>query len=171
MDISAQGCLLKNLISVKDLDIAIRKAVAAVGPQEEWTCRMNHPSKRIQEVNFMPDTTRKWVCPSLVLCIILWSLLGLLPEIAFAGDVACRFKATETTEIHVLADGKTLWAGSIEQQQTKTVSVPEGPFTVISKVYNQNLKAKEDVRAEAHTRQCRDAAALAVPLFQDFKER
>jgi len=119
----------------------------------------------------MPDTTRKWVSASLVLCIVLWSLVGTLPEIAFAVDVACRFKATETTEIHVLADGKTLWAGSIEMQQTKTVSVPEGPFTVISKVYNQNLKAKEDVRAEAHTRQCRDAAALDVPLFQDPKER
>ena len=30
----AQACLFKNAISVKDLDIAIRKAVAAVGPQE-----------------------------------------------------------------------------------------------------------------------------------------
>ena len=89
---------------------------------------------------------------SLVLGIVLSSLLGTLPEIAFAGDVACQFKAMETTEIHVLADGKTLWAGSIETQQTKTVSVPEGPFTVISKVYNQNLNAKEDIRAEAHTR-------------------
>ena len=29
----AQACLLKNAISVKDLDIAIRKVVAAVGPQ------------------------------------------------------------------------------------------------------------------------------------------
>ena len=119
----------------------------------------------------MPDTTEKWVCASLVLCIVSWFLLGTRPEIAVAGDVACQFKATETTEIHVLADGKTLWAGSIEKQQTTTVSVPEGPFTVISKVYNQNLKAREDVRAEAHTRQCRDTAALTVPLFQDPKER
>ena len=116
----------------------------------------------------MPNTTQKWVF--VLMCIVLWSL-GTLPEIAFAGDVACQFQATEATEIHVLADGKTLWAGAIEKQQTKTVSVPEGPFTVISKVYNQNLKAKEDVRAEAHTRQCRDTAALAVPLFQDPKER
>ena len=30
----AQACLFKNAISVKDLDIAIRKVVAAVGPQE-----------------------------------------------------------------------------------------------------------------------------------------
>jgi hypothetical protein len=77
----------------------------------------------------------------------------------------------ETTEIHVLVDGKTLWAGSIEKTQTKTIPVPEGAFTVISKVYNQNLKAQEDVRAEAHTRQCRNDAALAVPLFQDSNER
>jgi len=140
-------------------------------PQKSGFRRVNHANERIQEVNFMPDTTRKWVSASLVLCIVLWSLVGTLPEIAFAVDVACRFKATETTEIHVLADGKTLWAGSIEMQQTKTVSVPEGPFTVISKVYNQNLKAKEDVRAEAHTRQCRNTAALDVPLFQDPKER
>ena len=119
----------------------------------------------------MPETPQKWVSSSLVLGIVLSSLLGTLPEIAFAGDVACQFKAMETTEIHVLADGKTLWAGSIETQQTKTVSVPEGPFTVISKVYNQNLNAKEDIRAEAHTRQCRDTATLTVPLFQDPKER
>lgn len=30
----AQACLFTNAISVKDLDIAIRKVVAAVGPQE-----------------------------------------------------------------------------------------------------------------------------------------
>ena len=59
----------------------------------------------------------------------------------------------------------------MDKAQTKTISVPEGPFTVISKVYNQNLKAQEDVRTEAHTRQCRNDAALAVPLFQDSKER
>lgn len=69
-----------------------------------------------------------------------------LPAMLLAGDVPCNFKATETTEAHVLADGKTLWAGPIEKTQTKTVPVPEGPFTVISKVY------KEDVRAQMHTR-------------------
>lgn len=94
-----------------------------------------------------------------------------MPETVLAGEVPCNFRATEMTEIHVLVDGKTLWTGAIDKMQTKTVSVPEGPFTVISKVYNQNLKAKEDVRAEAHTRQCRDNAALAVPLFQDPTER
>ena len=93
-----------------------------------------------------------------------------LPEMVFAGDVPCRFKATESTEVHVVADGKTLWAGPIEKTQTQTVSVPEGPFTVISKVYNQNLKAKEDVRAQMHTRQCREGDALQVPLFQDSQQ-
>lgn len=73
--------------------------------------------------------------------------MATVPEIAVAGEVPCHFKAAmETTDIHVLADGKLLWSGSIERTQTKTVSVPEGPFTVVSKVYNQNLKTKEDVR-------------------------
>ena len=101
---------------------------------------------------------------------LLWlSLSPLLattsPQMALAGDADCQFKAAnETTEIHVLADGKVLWSGSIEKQQIKTVSVPEGPFIVVSKLYNPNLKRKEDVRTEMHTRQCRDHV-LAVPLF------
>ena len=37
---------------------------------------------------------------------------------------------------------------------------------VISKVYNENLKTMEDVRTDAHTRQCQDNAVLAIPLFQ-----
>ena len=71
----------------------------------------------------------------------------------------------------MLANGAILWAGSIEKLQTKTVSVPEGPFTVISKIYNENLKRKEDVRAEMHTRQCRDNAPLTVPLFPESINR
>jgi hypothetical protein len=102
-------------------------------------------------------------------CPYLCSLLAsTLPESALASDVPCQFKATsDRTEIHVVANGKTLWAGPIEKLQTKTVSIPEGPFTVISKVYNENLKTMGDVRTETHTRQCRDNAVLAVPLFQD----
>ena len=46
---------------VKDLDIAIRKSVAAVGASDEHTCRVNYANERIQEVNFMPETPRKWV--------------------------------------------------------------------------------------------------------------
>jgi hypothetical protein len=111
---------------------------------------------------------------TLILSYILsYSLLaGTLPDTAFASDVPCQFKAaTDTTEVHVLANGKTLWAGPIEKLQTRTVSIPEGAFTVISKVYNENMKTKEDVRTETHTRQCRDNAVLTVPLFQDPHKR
>jgi hypothetical protein len=95
-----------------------------------------------------------------------------LPEIALASDVPCQFKATtDTTEIHVIANGKTLWTGPIEKLQTKTVSIPEGPFTVISKVYNENLKTAEDIRTDTHTRQCRDNTVLTVPLFQDSSRK
>lgn len=101
--------------------------------------------------------------------ILLSSLLSItFSTTVEASEVSCQFKAaTDTTEIHVVANGKTLWAGPIEKSQTKTVSIPEGPFTVISKVYNENLKTQGDVRAESHTRQCRDNAVLSVPLFQD----
>ena len=110
---------------------------------------------------------------TLFLFCICYSLVsGSLPDTASAGDISCQFRAaSDTTEIHVLANGKTLWAGPVEKQQTKTVSIPEGAFTVISKVYNENMKTKEDVRAETHTRQCRDNAVLTVPLFQDHNKR
>jgi len=52
------------------------------------------------------------------------------------------------------SNGKTLWTGSIEKLQTKTISIPEGPFTVISKVYNANLKNNEDIGTDSHTRLC-----------------
>ena len=108
--------------------------------------------------------------PALVFLSILLSSLvaSTSPMIAGASEVSCQFKAaTDTTEIHVVANGKTLWEGPIEKSQTKSISIPEGPFTVISKVYNENLKTQGDVRAESHTRQCRDNAVLSVPLFQD----
>ena len=99
-------------------------------------------------------------------------LFLLTREPAFAADVPCQFKAPgDTTEIHVLANGAVLWAGPIEKLQTKTVSVPEGAFTVISKIYNENLKRKEDVRAEMHTRQCRNNAPFTVPLFPEPTNR
>jgi hypothetical protein len=115
--------------------------------------------------SFTPSACRLTVVPFLA---FLCSLFVALPHTVSANEVSCQFKAaTDTTEIHVLANGKTLWTGPIEKQQTKTVSIPEGPFTVISKVYNENLKTKEDVRTETHTRQCRDNAVFSVPLFQD----
>ena len=102
-------------------------------------------------------------------CSVLLSLgVAALPEIALASDVPCRFRATtDTTEIHVVANGKTLSTGPVEKLQTKIVSIPEGPFTVISKVYNENLKTTEDIRTDTHTRQCRENTVLTVPLFQD----
>lgn len=115
------------------------------------------------------------VCTVSVLlgCSLLVSLGdAVLPEIALASDVPCQFKATtDTTEIHVIANGKTLWTGPIEKLQTNTVSIPEGPFTVISKVYNENLKITEDIRTDTHTRQCRENTVLTVPLFQDSSNK
>jgi hypothetical protein len=115
----------------------------------------------------MSHVPQRWTYTTSVLWVILYSGLGIgVWEQALAADVPCRFKAeSETTEIHVLVNGKTQWAGAIEKQQTRTISIPEGPFTVISKIYNSNLKMKEDVRTEAHTRQCDDQVALNVPLF------
>jgi hypothetical protein len=106
---------------------------------------------------------------SFPLCLGFFSVLAAIgPLSALASEVSCQFKAaTDTTEIQVVANGKTLWTGAIEKSQTKTVSIPEGPFTVISKVYNENLKTKGDVRAESHTRQCRENSVVNVPLFED----
>jgi hypothetical protein len=91
---------------------------------------------------------------------------------SMAADAACRFKAgSEATEIHVLVNGNMLWKGVVEKQETRTLSVPEGSFTVISKLYNPNLKRKEDVRAEMHTRQCRNDVPFNVPLFPEDSAR
>ena len=88
---------------------------------------------------------------------------------ALAADVQCRLKAeTETTEVHILKDGETKWAGSIEKQDTKTISLPEGPFTRISKFYNPIVKRKEEIRAEVHTQLCQKQT-LTVPLFAETK--
>jgi len=87
---------------------------------------------------------------------------------AVAADVPCRFKAeTERTEVTIVANGKTWWKGTLDKQETKTVAIPDGPFTVLSRVYNPNLQTHGDVRAEAHTRMCREQVALSVPLFSD----
>jgi hypothetical protein len=116
----------------------------------------------------MSRLSKEWT-----LSVLLCTIFGILVwKTAFAADVPCRFKAqNETTEIQVLSNGKTHWTGSIEKLQTKTISIPEGPFTVISKIYNQNLKMKEDVRTDAHTQQCLEKVELMVPLFSDPKGR
>ncbi len=81
-------------------------------------------------------------------------------------EVPCQLEATmDRTEVNILSNGKTHWSGAIEKNETKTVLIPEGPFTVVSKVYNPNLKTQEDIRTDAHTRMCREQVALSVPLF------
>jgi len=85
---------------------------------------------------------------------------------AFAANVACRFKAEiEPVDVEVLVGGKEQWRDKIQKGETKTVTIPEGDFIVISKVYNSNLKATEAIRTEAHTRMCAQQDPLSVPLF------
>jgi hypothetical protein len=95
------------------------------------------------------------------------TLTGLLWSIpALSAGVDCRFKAdTDPVEVQVLLGGKEYWHEKIQKGETKTVTIPEGSFTVISKVYNPNLKTMEDVRTESHTRLCTQRAVLSVPLF------
>jgi hypothetical protein len=100
------------------------------------------------------------------------TIVGLVgvTDTVFGADVFCKFKAeTDPTEVMILSNGKTSWSGTIERHQTKTIAVPEGPFTVVSKVYNSNLKTNEDIRTETHTRQCHNDVALNVPLFSEPK--
>ena|SRR5687767_3552995 len=121
----------------------------------------------------MLRTSQSWKSSSTLRLLVFFLLTGTtlgVWETLFAADVQCRFKAeSETTEIHIVRDGRTLWAGTIEKSETKAVSIPEGAFTVISKVYNPNLKAKGDVRSDSHTQICRDQT-LIVPLFYETKE-
>jgi hypothetical protein len=105
-----------------------------------------------------------------VLALPLALLLGLImsESNSMGADVPCRFKSlTEPVHISVLSNGTSLWTGTIEKDNPQSVDIPEGPFTVISKVYNPNLQTTGDVRAEAHTRMCREKGALPVPLFAD----
>jgi len=109
----------------------------------------------------------------LVLLVMSLTVAGIIGvcDVLFAADVPCRFKAeSETTEIQILSNGNTLWTGTIDKLQMKTIYIHEGPITVISKIYNQNLKMKEDVRTETHTRQCLEHVALSVPLFSESKK-
>lgn len=87
---------------------------------------------------------------------------------ALAEDVACRFKAdTDRTDVTIVAKGEPRWSGTIEKNETRTISIPEGPFTIHSKVYNPNLNTQGDVRTDAHTKMCREQVALSVPLFPE----
>lgn len=107
------------------------------------------------------------------LCAFSLALFSMLVgyETLLAANIQCHFKAeAEPTEIEIVSNGKSQWSGTIDKQQTKTISVPEGPFIVISRIYNQNLKTKEDVRTETHTQQCLEHAALVVPLFSVLRQ-
>ncbi len=85
-----------------------------------------------------------------------------------AEDVACRFKAdTDRTEVTIVYKGEPRWRGTLDKNQVQTVPIPEGPFTVHSKVFNPNLQTQGAVRTDAHTKMCRDDVALSVPLFPD----
>ena len=99
----------------------------------------------------------------LALCVTLTGVLWTIP--ALSASAECRFKAdTDAVEVQVLLGGKEHWHDKIQKGETRTVTMPEGSFTIISKVYNPNLKIMEDTRTESHTRLCRQQA-LSVPLF------
>ncbi|HEU4682935.1 MAG TPA: hypothetical protein VFS39_00350 [Nitrospira sp.] len=97
----------------------------------------------------------------------LLALAGVLQGMrAEAAQTSCLLKAaTEPVEVTVLVGGTEYWHEKIPKGEERKVAIPEGPFTVISSVYNQNLKTKEDIRTEAHTQMCGQQAALNVPLF------
>lgn len=85
---------------------------------------------------------------------------------AVAADVSCRFVAdSEAVEMTVLVGGREHWHDTIKKGESKTVSIPEGPFTVVSKVDNPNLKIKGDIRTDTHTMMCGQHTAISVPLF------
>jgi len=89
-----------------------------------------------------------------------------MADLASSADVSCRFKSNaESVDTKIIVGGKEYWHALIEKGETKQLIIPEGPFTVVSKVYNPNLKTQEDVRTNAHTRLCMEQAALSVPLF------
>ncbi len=76
-------------------------------------------------------------------CMTLMSVLWSLP--AFSADLACRFKTdTDPVEVQVFLGGKEHWRDKIQKGEIRTVSIPEGSFTIISKVYNPNLKTTEE---------------------------
>jgi hypothetical protein len=91
---------------------------------------------------------------------------GVMP--AVAADIPCAFKAQDDRlDVTILIDKRTIWSGTLEKAETKTLDVPEGAFTVMSRVYNPNLDRKEEIRASAHTNQCKEKQPLLLPLFPE----
>ncbi|WHZ25879.1 MAG: hypothetical protein OJF51_000674 [Nitrospira sp.] len=102
------------------------------------------------------------------LSVVMMSMILFMVEPAFSADIPCRLKAnSESVEVQIVVGGKEYWHGTIQKDGTQHVSIPEGAFTLVSKMYNPNLRTYEDVRTETHTRVCLERPALSVPLFAD----
>ncbi len=87
-------------------------------------------------------------------------------QAAGAADVPCRFSAdSETVDMTVMIAGKEHWHETMKKGESKTVQIPEGPFTVVSKVDNPNLKTKGDIHTDTHTLMCGQNTTISVPLF------
>jgi hypothetical protein len=87
-------------------------------------------------------------------------------QLEAAPDVTCRLKSdAESVDVKIVVGKKEIWHARIPKDETKEVRIPDGPFTVISKVYNPNLQTQEDIRSEAHTQLCDGQAVLPVPFF------
>ncbi len=102
--------------------------------------------------------------------VILMSVILWMATPAFSADtpIPCRFKAnSESVDIQIVVGGKEYWRGTIQKDATQPVAIPAGPFIVLSKVYNPNLRTDEVVRSETHTRVCLERTALSVPLFDN----
>jgi hypothetical protein len=101
---------------------------------------------------------------SMIGIVVALSIIGFGAS-AYAVDVSCQLKAQDQVDVKILVGEKTIWAGTLAKAETKTVIIPEGAFTVISKVYNPNLERKGEIRATSHTNLCKENKVLAVPLF------
>ncbi|HJU06766.1 MAG TPA: hypothetical protein VJ692_16575 [Nitrospiraceae bacterium] len=85
-----------------------------------------------------------------------------------AAEITCSFKAQgETVELRIVADQQELWSGRLHKDERQTIRVPQGDFTVESRVYNPNLKTKETIVAHVHTKSCQSDRPMAVPLFPE----
>ena len=113
---------------------------------------------------FLIQSVRRRPCMFLLACVSTAAIT--LIDSSSSADVSCQFKSdAESVDTKVIVNGKEYWHAMIQKGETKKLVIPEGPFTVVSKVYNPNLKAHEDIRTEAHTRLCTEQVALPVPLF------
>jgi hypothetical protein len=96
--------------------------------------------------------------------IVAMALLGFGAS-AYANEVSCQFKGQEQVDMTIMAGEITIWSGTLRKAETKTVTIPEGAFIVMSKVFNPNLERKGDIRGTSHTNLCKANHVIAVPLF------